>query len=316
MADVTKEIALKVSATDATGPALESLEDKLNAAKKRMVELAAAGKQNTEEFRQLQVEAGGYKRTIEGVEQSVDSFAKGGSRALTLMVEASQAVAAGFAIAQGAAALFGDDNEDLQKAMLKVQGAMALVNGVQQVNILLTQKSVITTEAAAAAQKLYAFAVGTSTGALRAFRIALLATGIGAIVVVLGLAADAMGLFSTKTEDAADSQKDLKRSLEDTVGTLEYYERKLKANGATEADLAKLRRQTLVNEKAELDRKLQEDIARYGVKNDKYQNSLRQELDLLNIKIKEESQVIDADAKQRADKNAQEQKQKPTKPHN
>jgi len=302
MADVTKEIALKVVATDATGPALESLEDKLNAAKKRMVELAAAGKQNTEEFQRLQVEAGGYKRTIEGVEQSVDSFAKGGSRALTLMVEASQAVAAGFAIAQGAASLFGDENEDLQKAMLKVQGAMALVNGVQQISILLTQKSVITTEAAAAAQKLYAFAVGTATGAMRAFRIALAATGIGAIVVVLGLAAEALGLFSTKSKDAADSQKDLKRSLEDTAGTLEYYERKLKANGATEADLAKLRRQTLLNEKAELDRKLQEDVARFGVKNDKYQNSLRQELDLLKIKIKEETQIIDADAKQRADK--------------
>jgi len=54
---------------------------------------------------------------------------------------------------------------------------------------------------------------------------------------------------------------------------------------------------------------LQEDVARYGVKNDKYQNSLRQELDLLNIKIKEESQIIDADAKQRADKAAQGQKQ-------
>jgi len=187
MADVTKEIALKVVATDATGPALESLEDKLNAAKKRMVELAAAGKQNTEEFQRLQVEAGGYKRTIEGVEQSVDSFAKGGSRALTLMVEASQAVAAGFAIAQGAAALFGDENEDLQKAMLKVQGAMALVNGIQQINILLTQKSVITTEAAAAAQRVYAIAVGTSTGAMRAFRVALLATGIGAAVAAIGL---------------------------------------------------------------------------------------------------------------------------------
>jgi len=187
MADVTKEIALKVVATDATGPALQSLEDKLNAAKKRMVELAAAGKQNTEEFQRLQVEAGNYKRTIEGVEQSVDSFAKGGSKAFTLIVEASQAVAAGFAIAQGAAALFGDENEDLQKAMVKVQGALALVNGVQQINILLTQKSVITTEAAAAAQRVYAIAVGTSTGALRAFRVALLASGVGIVVAGLGL---------------------------------------------------------------------------------------------------------------------------------
>ena len=127
-------------------------------------------------------------------------------------------------------------------------------------------------------------------------------TGIGAIVVALGFAAEAMGLFSSKTEDATEDQKKLKRSLEDTAGTLEYYERKLKANGATEEDLAKLRRQTVQNEKAELDRKLQQDVARYGVKNDNYQNSLRQEIELLDIKIKEETKIIDEAAKQRADK--------------
>ena len=241
MADVTKEIALKVVATDATGPALESLEDKLNAAKKRMVELAAAGKQNTEEFRQLQAEAGNYKRIIEGVEQSVDSFSKGGSKALTLVVEASQAVGAGFAIAQGAAALFGDENEDLQKAMLKVQGAIALVNGVQQINVLLTQKSVITTEAAAAAQKIYAFAVGTSTGAMRAFRLALLATGIGAFVVVLGFAAEAMGLFGTNTKDTTKDLEAQKKALEDNKAAADAYTRLLKAQGVDEISLNKRR---------------------------------------------------------------------------
>ena len=234
MADVTKEIALKVVATDATGPALQSLEDKLNAAKKRMVELAAAGKQNTEEFQRLQVEAGNYKRTIEGVEQSVDSFAKGGSKAFTLIVEASQAVAAGFAIAQGAAALFGDENEDLQKAMVQVQGAMALVNGVQQINILLTQKSVITTEAAALAQKLYALAVGTSTGAMRAFRLALLATGVGAFVVVLGLAAEAMGAFSSSTKKSTEELERQKQATEDGKKAMELYYRSLAAFGLDE----------------------------------------------------------------------------------
>jgi hypothetical protein len=237
MADVTKEIALKVKATDASGPALQSLEDKLNAAKKRMVELAAAGKQNTEEFRQLQAEAGNYKRIIEGVEQSVDSFSKGGSKALTLVVEASQAVGAGFAIAQGAAALFGDENEDLQKAMLKVQGAIALVNGVQQINVLLTQKSVITTEAAAVAQKIYAFAVGTSTGAMKTFRLALLATGIGAFVVVLGFAAEAMGLFGTSTKDTTKDLEAQKKALEDNKTAADAYTRLLKAQGMSEKDL-------------------------------------------------------------------------------
>ena len=35
------------------------------------------------------------------------------------------------AVAQGAVALFGDENEEVQKAIMKTQGAMSLLNGVQ-----------------------------------------------------------------------------------------------------------------------------------------------------------------------------------------
>ena len=308
MADVTKEIALDVSLKDSTSAGAQSAKQRLREMQKELIAMAEAGQQGTDAFKRLEQQAGQLKDEIGDVNQRIKNLSSD-TKNIDAFVEAVQGISAGFQIAQGAAALFGDENEDLQKAMLKVQGAMALANGVQQISILLQKESAVMMKVNAAATNLYAVVVGTATGAMRAFRIALAATGIGAVVVVLGLAAEAMGLFSTKTEDAADSQKDLKRSLEDTAGTLEYYERKLKANGATEADLAKLRRQTLLNEKAELDRKLQEDVARYGVRNDKYQNSLRQELDLLNIKIKEESQIIDADAKQRADKAAQGQKQ-------
>ena len=309
MADVTKEIALKVVATDATGPALESLEDKLNAAKKRMVELAAAGKQNSEEFQRLQVEAGNYKRTIEGVEKTVDSFAKGGTKALTLVVEASQAVAAGFAIAQGTAALFGDESEELQKAMLKVQGAIALVNGVQQVSNLLQKESALRTAINTVAVKAYAAVVGDATEKTRAFRIALAGLGFAGILVVIGLVIEAMNVFSQTTKEADNSQKSLKRSLEDTAGTLEYYERKLKANGATEVDLAKERKKALEAERDELNRKLKEDIDRWGVRNDTYQKSLRKELELLDIKIKEESKIInDANRAESEKRKAQREK--------
>lgn len=140
--------------------------------------------------------------------------------------------------------------------MLKVQGAMALANGVQQVANLLQKESAVMMGINTLATKAYALVVGTATGAMRAFRIALAATGIGAIVVALGFAAEAMGLFSSKTEDATNDQKNLKRSLEDTVGTLEYYERKLKANGATEEDLAKLRKKRLEGEKAAVEKDL------------------------------------------------------------
>jgi len=301
MADVTKEIALEVSLKDSTSAGTQSAKQRLREMQKELIAMAEAGQQGTDAFKRLEQQAGSLKDEIADVNQRVKNLASDTKR-IDAFVGAVQGIAAGFQIAQGAAALFGDENEDLQKAMLKVQGAMALANGVQQVANLLQKESAVMMGANTLATKAYALVVGTATGAMRAFRIALAATGIGAIVVALGFAAEAMGLFSSKTEDATEDQKKLKRSLEDTAGTLEYYERKLKANGATEEDLAKLRRQTVQNEKAELDRKLQQDVARFGVKNDKYQTALRQEIELLDIKIKEETKIIDEAAKQRADK--------------
>ena len=291
MADVTKEIALEVSLKDSTSAGTQSAKQRLREMQKELIAMAEAGQQGTDAFRRLEQAAGQLKDEIGDVNQRIKNLASDTKR-IDAFVGAVQGIAAGFQIAQGAAALFGDENEDLQKAMLKVQGAIALANGVQQVANLLQKESAAMMGINTAATKLYATVVGTATGAMRAFRIALAATGIGAIVVLIGLAADAMGLFSSNTKEAANDQKNLKRSLEDTAGTLEYYERKLKANGATEADLAKIRRKALEAEKAELDRKLQEDVARFGVKNDKYQTALRQEIELLDIKIKEESKII------------------------
>jgi hypothetical protein len=291
MADVTKEIALEVSLKDSTSAGTQSAKQRLREMQKELIAMAEAGQQGTDAFRRLEQAAGELKDEIGDVNQRIKNLASDTKR-IDAFVGAVQGIAAGFQIAQGAAALFGDENEDLQKAMLKVQGAIALANGVQQVANLLQKESAVMMGINTAATKLYATVVGTATGAMRAFRIALAATGIGAIVVLIGLAADAMGLFSSNTKEAANDQKNLKRSLEDTAGTLEYYERKLKANGATEADLAKIRRKALEAEKAELDRKLQEDVTRFGVKNDKYQTALRQEIELLDIKIKEESKII------------------------
>jgi hypothetical protein len=294
MADVTKEIVLEVGLKDSTAQGTTSAKQRLRELQKTLIDMSLAGQEGTKAFKEMEQEAGKLKDQIGDTGQRIKNLASD-TRNIDTFVSAVQGITAGFQIAQGAAALFGDENKDLQESLLKVQGAMALANGVQQVANLLNKDSILITQGQAAAQKLYALAVGTSTGALRAFRIALAATGIGAIVVALGFAAEAMGLFSSKTKENTEAQQKNKKALEDTVGTLEYYERKLKANGATEGDLAKGRRAALVAEKEELDRKLAEDIARFDVKNDKYQTSLRNELDLLDTKIKEESKIIKAE---------------------
>jgi hypothetical protein len=288
-----KDIIIKVSAQDNTAPAFKSLEEQLNDTKKELLDLAAAGKQNTKEFQDLSARAGSLKRDIEGVEQAIDRYSKAGSAGLAAVGQAAQLMAGGFAIAQGAAALFGDENEDLQKTMMKVQASIALVTGVQQVAELLNRNSVITTKAMTLAQGLYSAAVGTSTGALKAFRIAMVSTGIGAFVVALGLAAEAMGLFSSKTEEEVENQKEVKRALDETVGTLEFYERKLRAFGTTDEQLAAIRIKRYEQERANIQKNLDDAIKAEGVRQNAYQDAARQEIEVLNVKIREEQNIID-----------------------
>ena len=102
----------------------------------------------------------------------------------------------GFQAYEGAMGLIGVQNEELQKTMLKVQSAMALSQGIQgvfeakdafvQLGAVLKSTAIgqaILTAATAA----YNFVLGASTTGLKLFRIALISTGIGALVVGVGL---------------------------------------------------------------------------------------------------------------------------------
>jgi hypothetical protein len=63
---------------------------------------------------------------------------------------------------------------------------MAITQGLQQIQEELSKRDSVFTQAAAKAKLLYASAIGTSTGALRLFKIALAATGIGLAIVAIG----------------------------------------------------------------------------------------------------------------------------------
>jgi hypothetical protein len=183
---VTKEIVLEVGLKDSTAQGTTSAKQRLRELQKTLTEMALAGESGTKAFKQMEVEAGKLKDQIGDTSQRIKNLASD-TRNIDTFVAGIQGITAGFQIAQGAAALFGSENEDLQKALLKVQGAMALANGVQQVANLLNKDSILITQGQAAAQALYATAVGASTGAMKAFRIALLATGIGAAIAAVGL---------------------------------------------------------------------------------------------------------------------------------
>lgn len=93
----------------------------------------------------------------------------------------------------GATTLLGVENENLLETLTKLQAAQGVVNSLSAVQQALAKESVLVLRAQAlgqgaltAAQTAYAAVVGTSTGALKLFRLALIGTGIGAIVVLIG----------------------------------------------------------------------------------------------------------------------------------
>lgn len=186
MADVNKEIALKVT-TDVgqTTSQFKNATQELKATQRALVEMALAGKQGSKEFREMETRAGALRDQIGDVRQRVNALASDTPK-LDLLTGAAQGIAGGFAAAQGAAALFAGENEEVQQAILKTQGAMALLNGVQQVANTLNKDSAVMVQLNATATRAYSVAVGTSTGALKLFRLALIATGIGAAVVAIG----------------------------------------------------------------------------------------------------------------------------------
>lgn len=234
------EGALKKAATPAA-----SVKKELMALKNEMAKLKAEGKDTGKEFDALRARAGKLSDAIADANAEIKN-AGSDTKNIDNVIGSISALAGGYAAVQGAAALFGEENEDLQKALLKVNGAMAIAQGIQQVSnalqkegALLKLKDSIATGAQTVAQTIYSAAVGTSTGAMKAFRIALLATGIGAIIVLLGLAANALGLFGDKTDDAKEAQDALKRSIESVNESLDFQISRLGRLGTEE--LARLK---------------------------------------------------------------------------
>jgi len=118
----------------------QSFKAAIAAAKLELKALYDAGKSGTQEFADLQ------QRIADMTDEAADfqaTFANLGSdtRNLDGLISLVGGIAGGFAVAQGAAALFGSENEDIQKALVKLNAAMAILQGLTQVQNVLQAES-------------------------------------------------------------------------------------------------------------------------------------------------------------------------------
>jgi len=137
-------------------------------------------------IKRLQIEAGKLQDEIGDTNELIKALSSDTFFADTL-VEGVQSATGVFATFQGVTGLLAEDQQAFAEASAKAQSALALLQGVQQISNALKKEDNIITRAQIIAQRAYALVVGESTGAMKGFRIALASTGIGALILAIGL---------------------------------------------------------------------------------------------------------------------------------
>ena len=177
-----------------------------------------------------------------------------------------QGVAGGFAAVQGAMAVFGVESEDLQKTLVKVQGALALSEGLNtfldtgiqgfknlisviQNSTVVIKANELATKAAAFTMRLFGVEVETTSVAFNVLKGAIAATGIGLLVVALGQAVSYFDKLSNAAEEATEKQKEFNKTikegskyeLDQLTQSLDNQQKidlaKAKARGASEKEI-------------------------------------------------------------------------------
>lgn len=106
---------------------LQPLTTRMGEAEDRLYELALAGDTASKEYQELLTKVGEYRKVQIQTDLAVDGAATTIGQKLG---SALNGATSGFAATQGAMALFGSENDALEKSLLKVQSALAIQQGV------------------------------------------------------------------------------------------------------------------------------------------------------------------------------------------
>ena len=311
MAD--KVIGVKLEAdTGSATTNVKNFKQELKLAQAEVVALSAKFGATSKEAALAAQKAAGLKDAIGDAKSLVDAFNPDTKfRAFGASINT---VVGGFTALQGVMGLIGVESEETQKALLKVQSALAISQGFAQLQegvqtfknlgaviqstTIFQKANAAATAIASTAMRAFGASAATSATGFKVLKTAIAATGIGLLVVGLAAAADALGFFSDKSDDATESQKKLEEQIKLTNASLEAESRFLigeeklelaraKKRGANEEELFKIQQKYRVL-RFESTKRGYEEIED---KNSEHGQKLLQQLDEQNI----EGQVAQID---------------------
>jgi hypothetical protein len=308
MAEEIIGVKVQVDASD-VGKSVGSLKQQLREAQNEVTALSDKFGATSKEAIEAAKRAAQLKDAIGDAKALTDAFNPDAKfKALTASLSG---VAGGFAALQGAVGLFGKQTEAVEKTLLKVQSAMALSQGLQAVG-----------ESIDSFKQLGAVVGNTVSKAFGTLRSAIISTGIGALVIGVGLLianfetvkkvvlnfipglgkfADLVGNLVTKFTDFVGITSEADRVLEKLSKTnakanenIEARVKLLTAQGGKEKEIYTLQKEANANETNALRERL------------KLTGTLTEEEAKRFRELKVENAVLDETEKKRiADRNAQ-----------
>lgn len=229
---------------------------------------SADGQALADHIHDLIERAGALKDAISDTNTAITNAASD-TRGFDQLGGALQLAIDGFGLATGAAEMLGISSDDLAEVQTKLQAAIAASNAMQSIQNTLQSESALMqgvnlaqTKLRTVAENLHTAAQGKGviattalTAAQWAFNAAANANPIGLIcVVIIGCIAAVYGLIKAFTaffgvsDDAIEKYRQQKQALDDLCEANDRLIERMKARGATEAELLQ---QSLLNKEAE-----------------------------------------------------------------
>jgi len=279
----------------------------------------------SEKFGAASAEATAAARKVAGIKDAIgdakalaDTFNP--DKKFVALGGAVQGAVAGFSALQGAMGLFGNESKELERMLLKVQSAMALQQGISGIfasidsfkllaaniaqNSVAMRAFAVSGNIASGAMRLFGVSVTATSTAFKVLRGAILATGIGALVVALGFVVEKVMDWADSTKETENNVNALKKANDKLNSSLDNQIAILEAVGGKEREIYALRNQRANNELNSL-RQIYKEQGGLTEEQNKRFNQLKTELIVNDIKennrLRDENDKHNAELKKKND---------------
>lgn len=206
----------------------KELKKELKNLKLEMIALTAEGKHNSEEYRNIQAEA-----------QKLEGILKRKNQTVAQITNTMTGLTGAYGMYKVAAVAAGYETEKLDKTMAKLTIVLTALSSWEAINKMLTSSTIgmksydAATKAATVVQKLFTTSVNTTSSSFKLLRGAIIATGIGALIVAVGYLVSNLDkltvLFSKSAKAAKDAEvanAAYERQVQKTATAISYYTNK------------------------------------------------------------------------------------------